>query len=302
MPGRPIASAINEFLAHVRLERNLARNTALAYGRDLERFRAWCDDQPGLKATTSVTAEVLAEYLSDLHDSELHGRSIARHLSSLRSFFRYLVDFGDVSDNPAALLERPTLPRPLPRVLSTEQVERLLHSPGLTSARAIRDTAMLETLYATGLRVSELCSLRLEDLDLQRGLVRTLGKGRKERLVPIGDAALVALRRYLEGPRGELGGAEARQDLFVNGRGRRMTRQGFWKLLRRHADAAGIDQPISPHKLRHSFATHLLAGGADLRVVQTLLGHADIGTTQIYTQVQGERLRQVVDRHHPRGS
>ena len=194
----------------------------------------------------------------------------------------------------------PSTPRGLPDVLTPEEVDRLLRAPSEDNARGVRDRAMLETLYATGLRVTELCTLRLEDVDLDRGVVRAVGKGRKERLVPMGEAARAAILRYIELARPELGGVRGRRVLFVNGRGQPITRQGFWKIVKRHAASAGIDKPISPHRLRHSFATHLLAGGADLRVVQALLGHADIGTTQIYTHVHSKRLRQIYDRHHPR--
>ena len=295
-----LASAIDRFVAHLRLERNLSRNTSVAYRSDLERFRAFCAESLEIDAVEAIDREAIFGYLVELREAGLHDRSIARHLSSLRSFCSYFVDAGVIDESPAVLVDMPTMPRGLPDVLSTVEVERLLAAPGVEDARALRDTAMLETLYATGLRVSELCGLRLDDLDLQRGVVRAFGKGSKERLVPIGEAARAALLRYLEVARPKLGGQRGRTDLFVNGRGRPLTRQGFWKLLKRHAETAGIDKPISPHRLRHSFATHLLAGGADLRVVQTLLGHVDIGTTQIYTHVHRERLRAIYDAYHPR--
>lgn len=295
-----LTHAIEGFLRHARLERNLSGNTVTAYRRDLERFREFCEQRLELHRPEAIDREVIVAYLVELREAGLHDRSVARHLSSLRGLSRWLVDRGEFEESPAALVDVPNQPRSLPDVLSPAEVERLLAAPGDLDARALRDTAMLETLYATGLRVSELCALRLEDVDLERGVVRALGKGRKERLVPIGEAARGAILRYLDQARPELGGSAGQGELFVNGRGQPMTRQGFWKLLKRHAEAAGIDKPISPHRLRHSFATHLLAGGADLRVVQALLGHADIGTTQIYTHVHRRRLRQIYDRHHPR--
>ncbi len=300
MTSWTIAIAVERFLTHLRLERNLSRNTAVAYGRDLERFREFCWSTMELDTIDDLDRDVVFAYLVELRESGLHDRSIARHLSSLRTFSRYLVDLGLLDESPANLVEMPTLPRGLPDVLSPSEVDRLLAAPGIEDARGLRDTAMLETLYATGLRVSELCALRLDDIDLQRGVVRAFGKGSKERLVPIGENARAALIAYLEIARPQLGGQRGRTDLFVNGRGQPLTRQGFWKVVKRHADSAGIDKPISPHRLRHSFATHLLAGGADLRVVQALLGHADIGTTQIYTHVHRERLREIYDAHHPR--
>ncbi|MEY3013327.1 MAG: site-specific tyrosine recombinase XerD [Pseudomonadota bacterium] len=295
-----LADAIEGFLRHARLERNLSGNTVTAYRRDLERFRTFCHERLGLHRADGIDREVVLAYLVDLRDAGLHDRSVARHLSSLRGFSRWLVDRGAVQESPAALVDMPNQPRGLPDVLTPAEVERLLAAPGDADARALRDTAMLETLYASGLRVSELCGLQLEDIDLERGVVRAMGKGSKERIVPMGEAARSAILRYLESARPELGGHPGQGELFVNGRGQAMTRQGFWKVVKRHAEAAGIDKPISPHRLRHSFATHLLAGGADLRVVQALLGHADIGTTQIYTHVHRRRLRQIYDRHHPR--
>lgn len=295
-----LAAAIDGFLRDARLVRNLSGNTVTAYRRDLERFHAFCRERLGLQRAEAIDREVVFAYLIELREAGLHDRSVARHLSSLRGFSRWLVDRGAVQESPAALVDMPNAPQLLPDVLTPEEVERLLSAPGDADARALRDTAMLETLYATGLRVSELCGLCLDDVDLERGVVRAMGKGRKERIVPMGDAARTAILRYLEQARPELGGHLGRDELFVNGRGQPMTRQGFWKVVKRHAEAAGIDKPISPHRLRHSFATHLLAGGADLRVVQALLGHVDIGTTQIYTHVHSRRLRKIYDQHHPR--
>lgn len=295
------------FLRHLRLERNMASNTLTAYGRDLHRMVHYLDDQLGVTTAADLDHDTLAEYLEDLQGDGLQPRSIARHMSTLRSFCAYMVDRGLVEDNPAMLLDMPKQGRDLPDVLSQEEVVRLLAAPGTTGERAVRDTAMLEVLYATGLRVTELVNLTLQDIDFDRGLVRCMGKGRKERLVPIGEIARARLLEYLEQARPLLARGVGRsrrgpqsQILFLTSQCKPMTRQGFWKLVKRYALVAGIDKPISPHKLRHSFATHLLAGGADLRAVQALLGHADIGTTQIYTHVQRDRLREIYDRFHPR--
>jgi integrase/recombinase XerD len=302
-----LALAAERYLRHLRLERNMAGNTLTAYGRDLHRLIHYLEDQLGVTAVDEMDHDTLVEYLEDLQGDGLQPRSIARHMSTLRSFCAYLIDRGLVRDNPAALLDMPRQGRDLPEVLSQDEVLRLLAAPGSDGERALRDTAMLETLYATGLRVSELVNLTLQDVDFDRGLVRCMGKGRKERLVPIGEIARARLLDYLEQARPLLARSATRsrrgptvQALFLTSQCRPMTRQGFWKLVKRYALAAGIDKPISPHKLRHSFATHLLAGGADLRAVQALLGHADIGTTQIYTHVQRDRLREIYDRFHPR--
>lgn len=302
-----LRQTVERYLRHLKLERNMAGNTLVAYGRDLKRLVDYLDEQHGVEEAADLDRDLLHEYLADLHGDGLQPRSIARHLSTLRNFCGWMLDRGVVQDNPASLLDTPKWNPGLPDVLSQAEVERLLAAPGLATERALRDTAMLQTLYATGLRVSELVNLTLHDLDLERGLLRCMGKGRKERFVPIGEVARLGLVRYLEhgrptlvknGMRGRRGGAP--QALFVTSQCKAMTRQGFWKLVKRFAKEAGIDKPISPHKLRHSFATHLLAGGADLRAVQALLGHADIGTTQIYTHVQKDRLREVYDRFHPR--
>jgi len=294
---------IDVFLRHMRLDRKLSHNTVTAYGRDLARFAGWVDKAraPGPTQPADVDRDLLFDYLVTLRDDGLHPRSIARHMSSLRSYFRHLVELRLITDSPMNLIDLPRLDRDLPDVLSPEEVERLLAAPGRGTARAVRDTAMLELLYATGLRVSELVRLNLEDVDLQAGMVRTLGKGGRERLIPVGETARDQLLTYVRDARARfLPRGAAVNTLFLTGRGKSMTRQGFWKLLKRYAHSAGITKPISPHKLRHSFATHLLAGGADLRAVQALLGHADIATTEIYTHVQRDQLRMTYDRFHPR--
>ncbi len=302
-----LPSSIDRFLRHLRLERNMSTNTLTAYGRDLQRMVRYMDDQLGIDRPEDLDRSALTEYLIDLREGGLQPRSVARHMSTIRSYCHYLVDRGVIEQNPATLLDMPKLEHDLPDVLTEAEVERLLAAPGSQGERALRDTAMLETLYATGLRVSELVNLTLQDVDFDRGVVRCMGKGRKERLVPIGEVARDRLLVYLAQSRPILArsaGVSRRLGpcaaLFITSQCKPMTRQGFWKLVKRHALVAGIDKPISPHKLRHSFATHLLAGGADLRAVQALLGHADIGTTQIYTHVHRERLREIYDRYHPR--
>lgn len=302
-----IQQATDRYLRWLRLERNMAANTVTAYGRDLMRMVRWLDDQVGVTMPAELDHDTLYEYLMDLQQGGLQPRSIARHMSTIRSFCHYLVDRGLLSDSPAALLDAPKQGQDLPDVLSKDEVARLLAAPGSHGDRPLRDTAMLETLYATGLRVTELVSLTLQDIDFDRGVVRCVGKGRKERQVPIGEVARSHLLAYLEHARPALARPAGRskrgqpcQSLFLTSQCKPMTRQGFWKLVKRYALQAGISKAISPHKLRHSFATHLLAGGADLRAVQALLGHADIGTTQIYTHVHRERLREIYDRYHPR--
>ena len=295
------------FLRHLRLERNLSLNTVTAYGRDLKRLIDFCRDKLGICHPTRIDRAALMSYLIELREAGLHDRSITRQMSTMRTFFRYLVDRSVVEENPAALLDMPQTPRAIPDVLSPEEVSRLLTVPGLDTPRGIRDTAMLEALYATGMRVSELIGMQIGDVDFDRGVVICTGKGRKERMVPIGESARQHLLLYLAEARPQI--ARARRSrtrrvhtaaLFITSQSRPMTRQGFWKLVKRYAEQAGIDKPISPHKLRHSFATHMLAGGADLRAVQAMLGHVDIGTTQIYTRVHRERLREIYDRFHPR--
>ncbi len=302
-----IASLIERFLRHLRLERNLSRNTVTAYGRDLRRFEAFSREQLGIESPTRLDRQALMSYLIDLRESGLHDRSITRQMSTLRTYGRYLVDREVVEENPAALLDLPQTPRAIPEVLTPDEVASLLAMPGTDTPRGLRDTAMLEVLYATGMRVSELVGLLIGDVDFDRGVVICTGKGRKERMVPIGESARQHLLHYLAEGRPHImrsrNGRSRRGNmaaLFVTSQGGAMTRQGFWKLVKRYAERAGIEKPISPHKLRHSFATHMLAGGADLRAVQALLGHVDIGTTQIYTRVHRERLREIYDRYHPR--
>jgi integrase/recombinase XerD len=239
------------------------------------------------------------DYVSSLA-GRLSMRSIARNLSAVKMFYRFLVSDGKIQGNPARLLSAPKLPRRLPDVLSSEEVERLLAQPDAPTGRGKRDRAMLELLYATGLRVSELVNLKMANINLEAGYVRTVGKGSKERMVPVGTKALEALKEYLTQGRASFMKKRTSSYLFLNPRGKPLTRQGFWKIIKRYGLAAGIRKKITPHSLRHSFASHLLEHGADLRSVQIMLGHSDISTTQIYTHVTRERLKQIHEKHHPR--
>lgn len=287
---------LDRFIDTLWLESGLSRNTLSAYRSDLEALTVWLKESPD-KATRSQ----LQNYFASCVSQGARPRSTARMLSSLRRFYRYLLREGLITDDPSALLESPKLGRPLPKSLSEEQVEKLLQAPDISTSLGLRDRAMLETLYATGLRVSELVSLNVQQVNLQSGVVRVVGKGDKERLVPLGEEAIEWLQRYVGQARRELLHGHSSDALFPTARGAAMTRQAFWHNLKRYAQIAGIETHLSPHSLRHAFATHLLNHGADLRVVQMLLGHADLSTTQIYTHVARERLKSLHARHHPRG-
>jgi integrase/recombinase XerD len=293
----PFEQRMRSYLQFCRIEKGLSPNTLESYRRDLEQFGNF------LKATTihSVTIENIRFYLDYLKNAGLSNRSIARQVSNLRGFFAFLAEEGEISKNPAELLAAPKIGSSLPKYLDHSSVNRLLDAPRQDSAIGVRDHAMLDLLYATGLRVSELIHLRLADLDSSEGTVRVIGKGNKQRLVPVGRQALESVSGYLGAARSALLKGRPSPHLFVTARGKAMTRQGFWKLLRTRGRSAGVFGKLSPHVLRHSFATHLLEGGADLRSLQTMLGHADIGTTQIYTHIMPSHLRQTVEQHHPRG-
>jgi integrase/recombinase XerD len=291
--------AIQQFLDHVRVERELTPATVEAYGRDLARFSQFTSGR-AVKAAAAVRPIDVLDFLVHLTDRKLSARSQARRLIALRQLFKFLKAERVLPSDPTEDIDLPRFGRKLPDFLSIDEVDRLLAAPDRRTPRGARDGAMIETLYATGLRVSELVKLRLRDVNLDAGYLMTMGKGRKQRLVPIGEAAVAAVRAYLDGPRATHLRARAVDTVFVTHHGRAMTRQGFWKLLGRYAVAAGIRKRISPHKLRHSFATHLVERGADLRAVQAMLGHADIGTTEIYTHVSRGHLRSVYDRFHPR--
>jgi integrase/recombinase XerD len=294
--------AIAQFLDHLRVERELSVATLAAYGHDLTAFSRFACSRH-LTGVTSVRTIDILEYLSALTENALSARSQARALVALRQFFRFLKAERLSASDPTEDVDLPRFGRPLPTFLTVAEVDLLLAAPDRRSDRGARDGAMLETLYATGLRVSELVKLRLPDLNLEAGYLITVGKGGKQRLVPLGESAVAALRSYIEGVRphflhpGRLANVDA---VFLTRLGRRMTRQAFWKILGAYARAAGIRKEISPHKLRHSFATHLVERGADLRAVQAMLGHADIGTTEIYTHLSRAHLRSVYDKFHPR--
>jgi len=294
------AGLIDEFCDALWLEDGLARNTLEAYRRDLSQFAAWLRERHGRSLLEGDNGDIQA-YLGHLFRKKTRATSAARFLSSLKRFFRYCLRQGKVKSDPTLKIDAPKLPRGLPKSLTEDDVESLLAAPRVEHALGLRDRAMLETLYASGLRVSELVSLKLSQVSQDMGVVRVMGKGSKERLVPLGEESLDWIRRYLKEARTEMLRSRASDDLFVTARGAAMTRQMFWHLLRRYALLAGLKKPISPHTLRHAFATHLLNHGADLRVVQLLLGHSDISTTQIYTHVARERLKQLHAKHHPRG-
>lgn len=291
-----IAPAIRSFLSFCRIEKGLAANSLENYGRDLAKFEGWL----GSGENTPESADKIRDYIDFLYGSGLSSRSIARHLTTLRNFYRFLLTENRVASDPTALITAPRQWRSLPKVLNRSGIDSLSTTPDADAPRGIRDRAMIELVYSSGLRVSELCSLQIPDLDRDRGIVRITGKGNKQRLVPVGSEALKAVETYLNRARPAILKERASPYLFVTARGTKMTRQGFFKVLKAHGKQAGIYKDLSPHKLRHSFATHLLEGGADLRSVQTLLGHADISTTQIYTHVAQSRLRNMLEKHHPR--
>ena len=297
--GPTVDQAIQQFLDHLRVERELTPATVAAYGSDLARFAHFAAART-IQSVDAVRSIDILDFLVHLTERKLSARSQARRLVALRQFFRFLKAERIAPSDPTEDVDLPRFGRKLPDFLSVDEIDRLLAAPDRRTPRGMRDAAMLETLYATGLRVSELVKLRLRDLNFDAGYLMTFGKGRKERLVPVGESALASVRAYVEQARSAATKARAIDTLFLTHHGRAMTRQGFWKLLGRYATAAGIRKRISPHKLRHSFATHLVERGADLRAVQAMLGHADIGTTEIYTHVSRGHLRSVYDRFHPR--
>lgn len=291
---------IEQFLDSLWMERGLSENTLAAYRSDLYHFLQWLV-QRAEGSLPGVRQDEIQAYLAYRLESRRSPRSTARLLSSLRRFYAWLRRENRISEDPTALIEAPRLGRPLPRTLSEADVEALLQAPDTNTIKGLRDRAMLEVLYATGLRVSELVNLQLSQLNLQQGVVRVTGKGNKERLVPLGEEALDWLQTYLDGGRAQLLNGQLSDAVFLSNRRRPMSRQAFWHLLKAYACQAGIDKALSPHTLRHAFATHLLNHGADLRVVQMLLGHSDLSTTQIYTHIAKARLQELHARHHPRG-
>jgi len=296
-----IAAAISSFLTHVQVEKGLATNTVSAYRRDLAKFEDFAKKRK--LALGAVKRDDLVDFLASLYRQKLESKTVARHLVTLRNFFRHAQVQDLISEDPTAHLESPKIRRTLPGYLRLDEVEKLLELPDQSTPLGLRDRAMLEVLYSTGLRVSELTSLRVMDLDTKVGCVRCIGKGDKERIVPVGRKALATVEKYLRDGRTALIGTmrgNAGPFLFVNRRGGRISRVGVWKIFSSYGRKAGLRVPLTPHMLRHSFATHLLERGADLRSVQLMLGHSDISTTQIYTHVVEERLKQIYKAHHPR--
>jgi integrase/recombinase XerD len=296
-----LSAAISAFLTHVRVEKGLSSNTVAAYGRDMSKFEAFAKKQK--LSLQSVSRDHLVDFLSSLYHQKLESRTVARHLVTLRNFFRFALTQELIAEDPSANLESPKIHRSLPDYLRLEEVEKLLAQPDDQTPIGLRDRAMLEVLYSSGLRVSELTGLRVMDLDRSAGYVRCIGKGDKERIVPIGKKAMALVDRYLRDARPKLirkGAVSNSPVLFLNRRGGRLSRVGVWKILSAYGRQAGLRVALTPHMLRHSFATHLLERGADLRSVQLMLGHSDISTTQIYTHVVEERLKQIYKAHHPR--
>lgn len=297
-----LPNAISSFLVHVKVEKGLAANTHAAYRRDLSKFEEFAKKRK--LELAKISRDDLVDFLAGLYRQKLESKTVARHVVTLRNFFRYAQMQDAIAEDPAMNLESPKIRKSLPGYLRLEDVERILQQPDGSTVAGLRDRAMLEVLYSTGLRVSELTGLKVSDLDTKVGCVRCIGKGDKERVVPVGRKALGIVEKYLRDGRPELirgsrSGASS-PFLFVNRRGAKISRVGVWKILSNYGKLAGLRVPLTPHMLRHSFATHLLERGADLRSVQLMLGHSDISTTQIYTHVVEERLKQVYKAHHPR--
>ena len=294
----PLITEVQLFLDFARVEKGLADNSIESYRRDLTEFSDFLNRLG--KSPSAVDRDDIRAFLRGLYDRHMGARSVARHLVSLRNLFRFLVREGRLTSDPTVDIEAPKLDQSLPKYLSTGEVEQLLAQPDLSTPLGIRDKAMLELLYATGMRVSELVHVAAADFDMGLGIIRCQGKGNKERLIPVGKSALRAVEAYLSAGRAVLAGKRNPPWLFLNRRGGSLSRVGFWKILRAYGRRAGLATGLTPHLVRHSFATHLLERGADLRSIQLMLGHSDISTTQIYTHVLKERLKQVYQSHHPR--
>ena len=296
-----IAATVSSYLVHVKVEKGLSANTVSAYRRDLTKFDAFAKKRKLTLET--VSRDDLVDFLAGLYRQNLESRTVARHLVTMRNFFRFAQTQDLITEDPSINLESPKIRKSLPGYLRLEEVDRLLEQPDAKTPLGLRDRAMLEVLYSTGLRVSELIGLRVNDLDAKVGCVRCIGKGDKERIVPVGKKAVQIVEKYLSEARPNLRGRGTTPNnsaLFVNRRGAPLSRVGVWKILSAYGRSAGLRVALTPHMLRHSFATHLLERGADLRSVQLMLGHADISTTQIYTHVVEERLKQIYKAHHPR--
>lgn len=294
-----LSNQIAAFLNFCRVEKGLSVNSIEAYTSDLAKFSTFSERAGESRAEPPGTEEI-RQYLDYLSQSGLSSRSIGRHLTTIRNFYGFLLREEQIGSDPTEHLRTPRHWQNIPKFLNLEEIERIIRAPDGSRPTGVRDRAMMELLYASGLRVSELCRVGVGDLNLELGVLRTMGKGQKQRLVPAGKTAILAVRAYLETGRPALLKGRASRYLFVTARGGCLTRQGFWKLLAGYGRKAGIFHGLTPHVLRHSFATHLLEGGADLRSVQVMLGHADISTTQIYTHVMRSRLRETVEKHHPR--
>jgi integrase/recombinase XerD len=291
---------LDQFLHYIIVEKGLSKNTIEAYGHDLDRFLTYLKGK-GFSEISNIGKYEVRAYLIYLKRKGLSVKSVVRNLVAIRTFFRFLVQDGIIERNPAEELDSPKVDKTLPEILTLQEVESLLNQPNLTTPLGIRDRAMLEMLYATGMRVSELTKLTINQINLEGGFVVLFGKGSKERIVPLGKEAMKWLELYIKEVRIKLNRKNDRPLLFLSQWGKEMSRQQFWKILKGYGRRAGIRKRITPHLLRHSFASHLLERGADLRSVQMMLGHVDISTTQIYTHVSGERLKQVHQRYHPRG-
>jgi integrase/recombinase XerD len=295
-----VEQAIDEFLRYLAVERGLSVNYQLSTQRSLETFAKWLSSAHGLSSPKDITPQHLTDYLAWRKSADLAAASIKLEAIALRIFFRHLIVRRVLTQNPAEHLPIPRIEGYLPETLNADAIEKLLDAVRGDDALAVRDRAMLELLYASGLRISELCGARLENFSAEEGFIRVVGKGNKTRLVPVGSKALEAIQRYLQSARPELVSKRSGAEIFLSVRGKKLTPQRVWQLVKQYASIAGLGENVYPHLLRHSFATHLLAGGADLRIIQELLGHADISTTQIYTHVDASRLRTIHKRFHPR--
>ncbi|MEW6143752.1 MAG: site-specific tyrosine recombinase XerD [Thermodesulfobacteriota bacterium] len=290
---------LDSFLSYLAVEKGLSENTLESYGRDLRKFIRFAEET-GLRSAGEIRYSHILDYLSQFKERGFNATTVVRSIVSIRQFFKYLLMEKIIEEDPAARIGTPRMKKGLPGVIALDEVESLLKAPDESTPEGLRDSAMLETLYATGIRVSELIGLKLNDVNFELGFVVVYGKGSKERIVPMGDKARQKLLEYLGSSRPTLLKSREAKALFVTRLGKGMTRQGFWKIIKQHALKAGIAKKISPHTLRHSFATHLLERGADLRTIQIMLGHSDISTTQIYTHVESERLKVIHKKYHPR--
>lgn len=291
---------LKDFIHFLVVEKGLASNTVVSYERDLKSYLLYVSKVEEISSLDAVSRPTIIQFLKFLTDNGKSSKTIARHIASIRSFHQFLLREKVTTQDPTVHIDRPKQEQKLPQVMSLEEVQALLDSPDTNKVFGIRDKAMLELLYATGMRVSELISLNLSDVHLTMGFVRCIGKGNKERIIPLGTMAQNAITNYIEESRNQLLKKKTTDALFVNLYGNRLTRQGFWKILKKLTKEAGIEKELTPHTLRHSFATHLLENGADLRAVQEMLGHADISTTQIYTHVTKTRMKDVYSMFHPR--